>query len=105
MAAPGDDNNYAFDVKPVNGQMGCVVVCPICGTNGTAHANEIIARSMLATSENNTPGRPVNASLAAMNFTSPNPIASRGIVPPDSPPLHIRRVACGPCPENQFAFP
>jgi uncharacterized membrane protein YuzA (DUF378 family) len=38
--------HYAFDVEPVDGRMGCVVACPICGADGTTHANEIIARSM-----------------------------------------------------------
>ena len=36
--------HYAFDVEPVNGQMPNAVTCPACGTEGTAAANESIAR-------------------------------------------------------------
>ncbi len=36
---------FSFDVEPVNGQMPWTVACPSCGTDATAAANEIIARS------------------------------------------------------------
>ena len=36
--------HYAFDVEPVNGQMPDAVSCPACGADGTAAANESIAR-------------------------------------------------------------
>jgi septal ring factor EnvC (AmiA/AmiB activator) len=39
---------YAFDVYPVNGQMPAPVQCPVCGRDGTAVANQIIAQSALA---------------------------------------------------------
>jgi len=35
---------YAFDVDPVNGRMPVPVQCPSCGADGTAAANEFIAR-------------------------------------------------------------
>jgi hypothetical protein len=38
--------HYAFDVEPVSGRMTSTVACPICGADGTANANEIIARSL-----------------------------------------------------------
>jgi hypothetical protein len=34
---------YAFDVYPLNGCMPAPVKCPVCGVDGTAVANEIIA--------------------------------------------------------------
>jgi len=37
---------YAFDVEPVNGRMPQPVNCPVCGADGTAAANEIIARTL-----------------------------------------------------------
>lgn len=37
---------YSFDVDPVNGHMASAVVCPVCGADGTAAANEIIARTL-----------------------------------------------------------
>ena len=46
----GCGQNYAFDVEPVNGRMPDAVACPSCGVDGTAAANDIIARSLPATS-------------------------------------------------------
>ncbi len=34
---------FKFDVSPVNGQMPYVVNCPVCGADGTAKANAILA--------------------------------------------------------------
>jgi hypothetical protein len=39
---------YAFDIEPVNGRMPAPVACPVCGTDGTVAANDIIAQSMAA---------------------------------------------------------
>jgi hypothetical protein len=37
---------YAFDVYPLNNQMPSPVKCPICHTDGTAAANEILAQKL-----------------------------------------------------------
>jgi hypothetical protein len=37
---------YAFDVYPLNGRMPAPVQCPVCGMDGTAVANEAIARTL-----------------------------------------------------------
>ncbi len=37
---------YAFDVDPVNGRMPSTIACPVCGADGTAAANEMIAQSL-----------------------------------------------------------
>ncbi|HSY17596.1 MAG TPA: hypothetical protein VK815_04640 [Candidatus Acidoferrales bacterium] len=37
---------YSFEVEPVNGRMPQTIACPVCGADGTASANEIIARSL-----------------------------------------------------------
>lgn len=37
---------YAFDVEPVNGFMGEAVHCPVCGIDGTATANQLIAEQL-----------------------------------------------------------
>ncbi len=42
----GCGQRYAFDVEPVAGRMPYPVACPICGADGTAAAEEIIARSI-----------------------------------------------------------
>jgi len=42
----GCGQKYAFDVYPLNGRMPAPVQCPVCGMNGTAVANEVIARTL-----------------------------------------------------------
>jgi hypothetical protein len=39
---------YKFDVEPVNNQMPFGVNCPVCGADGTDHANTLIAQSVAA---------------------------------------------------------
>src|SRR6185503_16980443 len=39
---------YKFDVEPVNGRMPRAIVCPVCGADGTAQANQIIGQQMTA---------------------------------------------------------
>jgi hypothetical protein len=41
----GCGQKYAFDVHPLNGRMPASVQCPVCGMDGTAAANEIMART------------------------------------------------------------
>jgi hypothetical protein len=45
----GCGQRYAFDVEPAARSMPYSVACPICGTDGTSAANEIIANSLLQT--------------------------------------------------------
>ena len=46
----GCGQKYAFDVHPFNGRMPAPVQCPVCGMDGTAVANEVIARTLGAQS-------------------------------------------------------
>lgn len=39
----GCGQRYAFDIEPVFGRMPASVVCPVCGSDGTSAANEVIA--------------------------------------------------------------
>jgi hypothetical protein len=39
---------FAFDVEPLNGRMPSSVACPVCGADGTAAANQIIAQTLAA---------------------------------------------------------
>ena len=39
----GCGQRYAFDTEPVCGRLPGRVACPICGTDGTRVANEVIA--------------------------------------------------------------
>jgi hypothetical protein len=57
---------YSFNVHPVNGRMPAPIQCPLCGRDGTAVANEAIARA-LAT----PPALPAPQSLSA-----PHPAAA-----------------------------
>jgi uncharacterized protein YxjI len=42
----GCGQKYAFDVEPYNGRMPAAVQCPICKADGTAAANDILARTL-----------------------------------------------------------
>jgi Na+/phosphate symporter len=42
----GCGQKYAFDVYPANGRMPAPIHCPVCGADGTAVANEIIALAL-----------------------------------------------------------
>jgi outer membrane protein assembly factor BamB len=61
---------YAFDAQPVNGRMPHPVRCPVCGADGTARANEIIAGTLAAetppspASSVQTPAAPTAAPIA-----------------------------------------
>src|SRR5579864_6593970 len=46
----GCGQKYAFDVEPVECAMGYAVLCPVCGVDGTALANELIAERLGADS-------------------------------------------------------
>lgn len=52
----GCGQRYAFDVEPVDGHMPYAVACPVCGVDGTAAANTVIAQA--------APAEPVPASEA-----------------------------------------
>lgn len=56
----GCGQKYAFDVHPLNGRMPAPVQCPVCGRDGTAVANEAIARTLGAQSASFAP-QPVPA--------------------------------------------
>lgn len=42
----GCGQRYVFDVEPVNGRMASRVACPVCGADGTAAANSVIAAKL-----------------------------------------------------------
>ena len=44
----GCGQKYSFDVYPLNRRMPAPVQCPVCGMDGTAAANEIMARMLEA---------------------------------------------------------
>jgi hypothetical protein len=42
----GCGQRYAFDVEPISGRMPGAVACPVCGVDGTANANAILAERL-----------------------------------------------------------
>jgi len=67
---------YSFEVEPYNGRMPQTIACPVCGADGTASANEIIARSLAVPPPPRAPGlEPAPApSLAAAPAPAPVPV-------------------------------
>ena len=59
----GCGQKYAFDVYPVNDRMPAPVRCPVCGLDGTAAANEVIALAL----------KPAPAPLSLRPHSLPNP--------------------------------
>src|SRR3954464_101901 len=58
---------YSFDVEPVGGRMPSSVACPVCATDGTGAANEIIAQSLAP----QTPAAPAIARKLSMPVSQP----------------------------------
>ena len=56
---------YAFEVEPINGKMPSAVVCPCCGADGTAAANESISGQLFPTVAAPPLVQPVRADEAA----------------------------------------
>jgi len=69
----GCGQKYAFDVEPVEGAMGYAVLCPVCGVDGTALANEVIAERLGA--------RPPSAPALRLG----REVLSRATLPPMPP--------------------
>ena len=72
----GCGQKYAFDVEPVNGRMPSPIACPVCGADGTAAANQIIAQSL--------PPPPVAAPAVAVKMRMP--VSSPPPEPSAAPP-------------------
>jgi len=64
----GCGQRYSFDVEPVNGGMPSSVACPVCGADGTAAANQVIAQTLAA--QPVAPEVPVAPTIPAMRLRS-----------------------------------
>lgn len=76
----GCGQKYAFDVEPAEGGMSAPVACPVCGLDGTAVANQVIAQSLEAVAVPAAPGLrlhspvpPAAPSLPAAPVSSQSP--------------------------------
>jgi len=65
--------NYQFDVEPVNGRMPVAVGCPNCAADGTAKANEILAKRFPNPSPTPLMSIPVPASPTKLRISRPPP--------------------------------
>jgi hypothetical protein len=77
----GCGQKYAFDVEPYNGRMPHTVACPVCGVDGTAAANQIIAQSMPS-----VPVAPPPTPVAAPRLSIPSARANSPSVAPAPAP-------------------
>jgi len=75
---------YKFDVEPVDGRMPFTVNCPICGSNGTEKANEILQ----GMSRQNAAALSVASMASAPTFASvaTAPVSTQTQEPPPGPP-------------------
>ncbi|MDR3456031.1 MAG: hypothetical protein P4N60_01185 [Verrucomicrobiae bacterium] len=78
----GCGQKYSFDVEPVNGRMPSRVACPVCGVDGTAAANEILARSQAVPPP---PPRPA-PTLTAAPVPAPVPVSTARLQTAAAPP-------------------
>jgi hypothetical protein len=87
---------YAFDVEPVHGRMPAPVVCPVCGADGTAKANIILAQSAVAVPRASLAAPAMRVALAApvaLAVAAPPPP-----MPPSLPPPRAVTAAPPPIP-------
>jgi hypothetical protein len=83
--------HYTFDVEPVNGRMPTRVACPNCGSDGTAVANDTIARQLPSASSpivrliEPPPSAPVATATSILPDSIPSAIETT-IEPPAAPP-------------------
>lgn len=76
----GCGQRYSFEVEPVDGRLPSPVACPVCGADGTAAANAVIAQSVpgQTTTSREAPWRVALAPLSENPAASPSSAA----VPP-----------------------
>lgn len=82
----GCGQKYAFDVEPYHGRMPASVQCPICKADGTAAANEILARSLPPSPVAAPPPQPV--AMAAPPPPRPAPVTPGGMSSAQRAKLH-----------------
>ena len=91
--ACGCGQKYAFDVYPLNGRMPSPIRCPVCGADGTAVANEIIARAL------NKPPPPSPATPPPTSTPAAPPSPAILAAPPATlAPLILRPRSLSPAP-------
>ena len=93
----GCGQRYTFEVEPVNGKMSYAVACPICGADGTAAANEIIAHVLAVTPSLSS--APPSAAAPRLHM-----VASVPHTPPPPPPSMARAMPALPVGPAKLAW-
>lgn len=62
----GCGQRYAFEIEPLRGRIPQSVTCPVCGTDGTSAANEVIAFTLAAEVSQPNDGRTVVMAFAVV---------------------------------------
>lgn len=81
---------FKFDVEPVNGQMPFTVTCPLCGADGTATANQMLAAMFAsppppATPPPPPPPAPVSGGLRLSKSAHSEPAPAPATAPDAAP--------------------
>jgi hypothetical protein len=79
---------FKFDVEPINGRMPFAVNCPICGSDGTAKANEVLSQVQFAPIPV-AAALPVAVAVPAA-LAVPAAIAAPPVAPPPAAPPALR---------------
>ena len=105
----GCGQKYSFDVEPVGGAMPWTVACPVCGADGTAAANTIIARALgpsaaVAPAQDRTSVAAPVASTAPTrsSIPAPAPLTAPAPAKTSTPaPISLLKPAAGRSPEGE----
>lgn len=87
---------YAFEIEPVNGQMGTTVACPACGADGTTTANQVIAQALAAQPQEAPPSEPGSSATVVAPAEIANPVPPAPQAPVASPTYAAPPVAAAP---------
>src|SRR6266481_5999145 len=93
---------YKFDVEPVDGRMPFTVNCPICGSNGTEKANEILQ----GMSRQNAAA--LSAAPAFLGVATAAPVLTQTQASPPAPPrlrINVPRQEAPPARTNVAVAP
>lgn len=99
----GCGQKFKFDAEPVNGQMPFAVSCPVCGIDGTAAANAILAQAVSVP----PPPLPVATSTAVrLQINRPVPEAAPAVAPQPAltTPGPIAIASAKPSPKRSAEF-
>jgi hypothetical protein len=88
---------YKFDVEPVNGRMPMKVNCPVCGTDGTDAANDILSQTF------SNAAQPIPGGPAIQIAATPAPPVATAASPAGG--LRLNRPAPAPAVVNPPPIP